>query len=719
VQVLIYPYVCRDKRDEEVDFVPRSVALEKTRNIGIIAHIDAGKTTTTERILYYTGKSHRIGEVHEGAATMDWMVQEQERGITITSAATTCFWRDNQINIIDTPGHVDFTAEVERSLRVLDGVVGLFCAVAGVEPQSETVWRQAEKYHVPRIAFINKMDRAGADFLRAVEMIQARLGARTLIVQLPLGQEDEFRGVIDLVHMRAIVWDDEGLGAAFHQTEIPSDDVEQAETYRQQLIEALADLDDEVMERYLADEPLSPDYLWRVIRRCTISNQLTPVLCGSAFRNKGVQPLLDGIVDYLPSPLDIPPIAAVEPKTDRAVSRLPSDDEPFSALAFKVLSDPYVGQLVFVRVYSGTLMAGSYAYNASRDRRERIGRLVRMHANKREEVEELRAGDIGAVVGLKHTVTGDTLCDAEHSVVLESMTFPDPVIAVAIEPKTKEDNDKLGGALGKMSREDPTFKVSVDAETGQTIIAGMGELHLEILVDRLAREFKVDAGVSRPQVAYRETIRRSSESEGRFVRQSGGRGQYGHVKLRLEPLSRGEGFVFEDAIVGGVIPREYISAVESGIVEAMSQGILTGYPTVDVKATLYDGSYHDVDSSELAFKIAASMAFKEAARKAQPQVLEPVMTVEVVVPEEYMGDVMGDLNARRGRIRGLEERAGAKVVLAHVPLAEMFGYATDLRSRTQGRATFTMQFHVYDEVPTQKQEELLALTSSGKNKVTV
>ncbi len=693
----------------------RSVSLEKTRNIGIIAHIDAGKTTTTERILYYTGKSHRIGEVHDGAATMDWMVQEQERGITITSAATTCFWNDYRINIIDTPGHVDFTAEVERSLRVLDGVVGLFCAVGGVEPQSETVWRQAEKYHVPRIAFINKMDRAGADFSQAVEMMQERLGARTLIVQLPLGREDTFRGVIDLIRMQAIVWDEEGLGAAFHTEAIPAEDLEQAEVHRTQMIEQLADLDEEIMELYLGEEELPSELLTRVVRRATVGNQLTPVFCGSAFRNKGVQPLLDGIIDFLPSPLDIPPVTGVEPKTEKDVSRLVADDEPFSALAFKVLADPYIGQLVFMRVYSGVVEAGSYVHNASRDKRERIGRLVQMHANKRDEIQELRAGDIGAVVGLKSTSTGDTLCDAEHAVILESMTFPDPVIAVAIEPKTKADGDKLGEALGKLSREDPTFKVHIDAETGQTIMAGMGELHLEVLVDRLKREFQVDAYVSRPQVAYRESIRQSSESEGKFVRQSGGRGQYGHVKIRLHPQERGAGFEFENAIVGGVIPREYIPAVENGIQEAMEQGVLAGYPMVDMKVVLHDGSFHEVDSSELAFKIAGSMAFKTAVNKAKPQILEPVMSVEVVVPEEYMGDVIGDLNARRGRIRGFEDRAGAKVVLAHVPLGEMFGYATDLRSRTQGRATFTMQFHVYDEVPTHKQEELLSLHSSKQN----
>jgi elongation factor G len=687
--------------------VSRLVPLEKTRNIGIIAHIDAGKTTTTERILYYTGRSHRMGEVHDGAATMDWMAQEQERGITITSAATTCSWREHRINIIDTPGHVDFTAEVERSLRVLDGAVGLFCAVGGVEPQSETVWRQAEKYHVPRIAFVNKLDRAGADFFRTVEMMRERLRARPLVLQLPLGSETDFRGVVDLLGMRALVYDDnETLGATYQTTDIPTEYLEQAEEYRIRLVEELADLDEEIMEKYLGEELLTPDLLSRVIRRATISNQLTPVFCGASFRNKGVQPLLDGIVAYLPSPLDVPPIAGIDPTTEEATTRLAADDEAFAALAFKVMVDPYVGQLVFVRVYSGILEAGSYGYNSSKKKRERIGRLVKLHANKREEVKEIRAGDIGAVVGLKQTHTGDSLCAESHPIILESMTFPEPVVAVAIEPKTKADNDKLSVSLGKMSQEDPTFRVRIDEETGQTLIAGMGELHLEILVDRLAREFQVTANVSRPQVAYKESIRHVMAGEGRFVRQSGGRGQYGHVKLRLEPLKRGEGFAFENAIVGGAVPREFIPAVEVGVAEAMQQGIVAGYPVVDVKVSLYDGSYHEVDSSELAFKIAASMAFKEAARKAEPVILEPVMHVEVVVPDEYMGDVIGDLNARRGKIRGMEDRAGAKVVVATVPLAEMFGYATDLRSRTQGRATFTMQFAFYDEVPAHKYAEL-------------
>lgn len=687
--------------------MPRSGSLEKTRNIGIIAHIDAGKTTTTERILYYTGRSHRLGEVHEGAATMDWMVQEQERGITITSAATTCFWRDHRINIIDTPGHVDFTAEVERSLRVLDGAVGLFCAVGGVEPQSETVWRQAEKYSVPRIAFVNKLDRAGADFFRVIEMMQSRLGTRPVVLQLPLGIEDSFCGIIDLVRMQAIVYDEDSLGTSFQVVDIPADNLPQAQAYRVRLVEELAESDEEIMEKYLGEEAIDPALFVQAIRRGTIANQFTPVLCGASFRNKGVQQLLDGIVDYLPSPLDVPPIVGPNPSTQEDTTRIASDDEAFAALAFKVMVDPYVGQLVFVRVYSGVLEAGSFVQNSSRRKRERIGRLVRMHANKREEVKEIRAGDIGAVVGLKQTFTGDTLCDEQRPIILESMTFPAPVVSVAIEPKTKSDADKLGISLGKMSQEDPTFRVQVDEETGQTIISGMGELHLEILVDRLAREFQVAANVSRPHVAYKETIRNAVQSEGKFVRQSGGRGQYGHVKLRLEPLERGTGFVFENAIVGGAVPREYISAIETGITEAMQQGILTGHPVVDVKAVLYDGSYHEVDSSELAFKIASSMAFKEAARKADPAILEPIMNVEVVVPNEYMGDVMGDLNGRRGRIRGMEDRAGAKVVLAQVPLAEMFGYATDLRSRTQGRATFTMQFAFYDDVPASKQAELV------------
>ena len=682
--------------------MPRLVSIEKMRNIGIIAHIDAGKTTTTERMLYYTGKSHRIGEVHEGAATMDWMVQEQERGITITSAATTCVWRDHAINIIDTPGHVDFTAEVERSLRVLDGAVGLFCAVGGVQPQSETVWRQAEKYHVPRLAFVNKLDRAGADFFRTVEMMRARLGARPLVVQLPVGNAESFCGVIDLLYMQALLYTEDTPGATFQITDIPAASVAQAHEYHLRLIEELAEYDEDILEKYLGEEPVPAVFLARAIRRATIRSQVTPVLCGAAFRNKGVQPLLDGIVDYLPSPVDVPAITGMAAGAAEPVSRHASDDAPCAALAFKVMVDPYVGQLVFVRVYSGILTAGSSVYNPVRGRRERIGRLVRMHANKREEVQELRAGDIGAVVGLKQTVTGDTLCDEAHQIVLESMTFPEPVLAVAIEPQTKADADKLSVSLHKMAQEDPTFRVYTDEDTGQTIMAGMGELHLEILVDRLAREFHVAAHVARPQVAYKETIRRHAEGEGKFVRQSGGRGQYGHVKLRLAPLPRGDGFAFDNAVVGGVIPKEYMPAIQAGVVEAMQHGSVAGCPVVDVQVSVYDGSYHEVDSSELAFKIAASLAFKEITRKAEPFLLEPLMDVEVVVPEASMGDVLGDLNSRRGKVYGLAEQAGAKVVRAHVPLAEMFGYATALRSRTQGRATFTMQFALYDEVPASK-----------------
>jgi elongation factor G len=689
--------------------MPRTVSLEKIRNIGIIAHIDAGKTTTTERILYYTGRSHRIGEVHDGAATMDWMQQEQERGITITSAATTCTWKEHQINIIDTPGHVDFTAEVERSLRVLDGAVGLFCAVGGVEPQSETVWRQAEKHHVPRLAFVNKLDRAGADFFRTVEMMRQRLGARPLILHVPLGHAEAFQGMIDLIEMQAIVYDDTSLGSTYTRTEIPDSAREQAEVYRQQLLEELADFDEEVMQKYLDEEPIPSQLLVRAIRRATLQNRLTPVFCGAAFRNKGVQLLLDGIVAYLPSPQDMPPVTGQSPAGDHDITRVAADDESLTALAFKIMADPYIGQLVFIRVYAGVLQAGSYVYNASKGKRERLSRLVKMHANKREEVDELRAGDIGAAVGLKQTATGDTLCDEDRAIVLESMTFPEPVISVAIEPKTKADRDKLGEALQKMIHEDPTFHLTLDPETGQTLVAGMGELHLEILVDRLAREFQVDARVSRPQVAYKASIRRHVEQEGKFIRQSGGRGQYGHVKLRLEPLARGEGFVFVDAIVGGVVPREYIAAVQAGIREAMDHGSLGGYPVVDIRVTLYDGSYHEVDSSELAFKIAASMALKEAIKQADPVILEPLMHVEVVMPSEYLGDVLGDLSSRRGKIRRIEERTGTQVVSALVPLAEMFGYATDLRSRTQGRATFSMQFDSYVDVPRHTQDELLAL----------
>lgn len=673
--------------------------LEKTRNIGIMAHIDAGKTTTTERILYYTGVTYKIGEVHEGTAVMDWMVQEQERGITITSAATTCFWKEHRINIIDTPGHVDFTIEVERSLRVLDGAVAVFDAVAGVEPQSETVWRQANKYGVPRIAFMNKMDRVGADFFMSVQSMVDRLGANPVAVQIPIGSEDRFRGPIDLVRMKAIYFDDETLGAKYVEDAIPQDMVPQAKAYREKMLEALADIDDNIMEKFLGGEDIGEGEIKSAIRKGTVEMKITPVLCGSAFKNKGVQLLLDAIVDYLPSPLDVPPVVGVNPLDNSTVMRRPSDAEPFSALAFKVMTDPYVGQLTFIRVYSGVLSAGSYIYNSTKDTKERIGRLLRMHANRREEVKEVSAGDIAAAVGLKNTLTGDTLCDEKFPIVLESIEFPEPVISVAIEPKTKADQEKLSQSLAKLSQEDPSFRVSFDEETGQTIISGMGELHLEIIVDRLLREFKVSANVGKPQVAYKETIRASAKAEGRFVRQSGGRGQYGHVYIEIEPTEAGKGFEFVNRIVGGTIPREYIPAVEKGIKEALDSGVLAGYPVVDVRATLYDGSYHEVDSSEMAFKIAGSMAFKEAAKRAMPVLLEPIMSVEVVTPEEYMGDVMGDLNSRRGKIQSMEKRGNAQVIKATVPLSEMFGYATDLRSKTQGRATYTMQFSHYEDVP--------------------
>ncbi|MCL4476540.1 MAG: elongation factor G [Nitrospirae bacterium] len=673
--------------------------LEKTRNIGIMAHIDAGKTTTTERILYYTGVTYKIGEVHEGTAVMDWMVQEQERGITITSAATTCFWKDHRINIIDTPGHVDFTIEVERSLRVLDGAVAAFDSVAGVEPQSETVWRQANKYGVPRIAFMNKMDRVGADFFMSVKSMVDRLGANPVPIQIPIGAEDKFRGSIDLVRMKGIYFDDETLGAKYVEDSIPDGLMPQAREYREKMLEALADVDERIMEKFLGGEEISEDMIKSAIRKGTIELKLTPVICGSAFKNKGVQLLLDTIVDYLPSPLDIPPVLGVNPADGSEVRRKAEDSEPFAALAFKVMTDPFVGQLTFMRVYSGVLSAGSYIYNSTKDSRERIGRLLLMHANKREEVKEVAAGDIAAAVGLKNTLTGDTLCDEKAPVVLESIEFPDPVISVAIEPKTKADQEKLSQSLAKLAQEDPSFRVTFNEETGQTIISGMGELHLEIIVDRLLREFKVGANVGKPQVAYKETIKTPSKAEGKFVRQSGGRGQYGHVYIQLEPVEAGKGFEFVNKIVGGTIPREYIPAVEKGIKEALDTGILAGYPVVDVKATLYDGSYHEVDSSEMAFKIAGSMAFKDAAKKAKPVLLEPIMSVEVVTPEEYMGDVMGDLNSRRGKIHSMEKRGNAQVIRAEVPLSEMFGYATDLRSKTQGRATYTMQFAHYEDVP--------------------
>jgi elongation factor G len=664
-----------------------------------MAHIDAGKTTTTERILYYTGVTYKIGEVHDGTAVMDWMVQEQERGITITSAATTCFWRDHGINIIDTPGHVDFTIEVERSLRVLDGAVAVFDAVAGVEPQSETVWRQANKYQVPRIAFMNKMDRVGADFFMSVKTMVDRLGANPVPIQLPIGAEEKFRGSVDLVRMRGIYYDDETLGARYVEDAIPDGLMSQAREYREKMIEALSDIDEGIMEKFLGGEDVSEQEIRAALRKGTVDLKLTPVLCGSAFKNKGVQLLLDSIVDYLPSPLDVPPVVGINPQDGSEMVKKVSDAEPFSALAFKVMTDPFVGQLTFIRVYSGVLSAGSYVYNSTKDVKERVGRLLRMHANKREEIKEVAAGDIAAAVGLKSTLTGDTLCDEKNPVILESIEFPEPVISVAIEPKTKADQERLSQSLAKLAQEDPSFRVSFNEETGQTIISGMGELHLEIIVDRLVREFKVGANVGKPQVAYRETIKAASKAEGKFIRQSGGRGQYGHVYINLEPLNPGTGFEFANKIVGGTIPREYIPAVEKGIKEAMDSGVLAGYPVVDVKATLYDGSYHEVDSSEMAFKIAGSMAFKDGVKKAKPVLLEPVMSVEVVTPEEYMGDVMGDLNSRRGKIQSMEKRGNAQIIRAEVPLSEMFGYATDLRSKTQGRATYTMQFSRYEDVP--------------------
>jgi len=678
-----------------------------------MAHIDAGKTTTTERILYYTGVTYKMGEVHEGTAVMDWMPQEQERGITITSAATTCFWRDHRINIIDTPGHVDFTIEVERSLRVLDGAVALFDAVAGVEPQSETVWRQANKYRVPRIAFINKMDRVGADFVMSINSMIERLGANPVAVQIPIGKEDAFRGPVDLINMRAYLFDEETLGAKFVESEIPQELLPMALEYREKMIEALADFDDTIMDKYLSGEEISPEIIKSALRRGTLELRITPVLCGSAFKNKGVQQLLDAIVDYLPSPLDIPPIKGIEPHAGKEVTRKASENEPFSALAFKIMSDPFVGQLTFLRIYSGRLTTGSYVYNSTKDVKERIGRLVKMHANKREDIKEVRAGDIVAAVGLKNTLTGDTLCDEAHPVILESMEFPEPVISVAIEPKTKADQEKLSIALGKLAQEDPSFKVSYDEETGQTIISGMGELHLEIIVDRLLREFKVGANVGKPQVAYRETIRQKAKAEGKYIRQTGGRGQYGHVYIEVEPLEPGKNFEFVNKIVGGVIPKEYIPAIEKGVKEALENGVLAGYPVVDVRVTLYDGSYHEVDSSELAFKIAASMAFKNAVERANPVLLEPIMSIEVVTPEEYMGDVIGDLNARRGKIQTMTRRGSVQVISAQVPLSSMFGYATDLRSKTQGRATYTMQFSHYDEVPRNISEEIVARVRGG------
>jgi len=689
--------------------MPRTVPLDKMRNIGIMAHIDAGKTTTTERILYYTGRTYKLGEVHEGTAVMDWMEQEQERGITITSAATHCEWRDYHINIIDTPGHVDFTAEVERSLRVLDGAVAVFDAVAGVQPQSETVWRQADKYQVPRICFINKMDRAGADFFHSVETIVNRLKCKPVPVQIPVGSEDQFKGVVDLVEMRARIWRDETLGAQYDDVEIPEELRGLAAEYHEKLIEAAAEADEQLFEKFVHGEPIGAEELRLGIRRGTIAKKIFPVLCGSAFKNKGVQNLLDAAVDYLPSPTDIPPVAgmAVE-DPNRIVERKASDSAPFSALVFKIMTDPFVGQLAFLRVYSGTMASGDMVYNVAKRRTERIGRLVRMHSNKREEIQEVFAGDIAAAVGLKTVSTGDTISDDKTPVILESIEFPAPVIQLAIEPKTKADQEKLGTAIGKLVQEDPTLRVATDPETGQTILSGMGELHLEIIVDRMQREFGVGANVGKPQVAYRETIRAAAEAEGRFVRQTGGRGQYGHVKLRVEPLPVVQGFEFVNAIVGGAVPKDYIGAVEKGVAEALEGGVLAGYPMEGVMVTLYDGSYHEVDSSEMAFKIAASMGFKQASERARPVLLEPVMSVEVVVPEEYMGDVIGDLNSRRGRIEGLELRGTSQIIKSMVPLAEMFGYATDLRSRTQGRGSFTMHFGRYEEVPAQISEEIVS-----------
>jgi elongation factor G len=689
----------------------RQYPLERTRNIGIMAHIDAGKTTTTERILFYTGTTHRIGEVDEGNTVMDWMEQERERGITITAAATTCFWKDHRINIIDTPGHVDFTIEVERSLRVLDGAVAVFDSVQGVEPQSETVWRQADKYHVPRIAFMNKMDRMGADFYESVKSMVERLSAVPAVIQLPMGKESEFRGHFDVIERKAIIFDDETKGAKFTVTDIPAEHQKQVEEYRAKLIETVAEHDDQLMELFVAEQPISVEELKAALRRATIALAITPVLCGASFRNKGVQQLIDAVIDYLPAPTDIPPVIGIDANTEAEVELRPDDQGPFAALAFKIATDPFVGQLTFFRVYSGTLSAGSYIYNSTKHSRERIGRLLKMHANKREEVKEVYAGEICAAVGLKGTTTGDTFCNEDKPLLLEVMRFPEPVISMAIEPKTKADQERMGLSLQKLGQEDPSLRLNTDEETGQTIISGMGELHLEIIVDRLLREFKVDANVGKPQVAYRETIQSKAEAEGKYIRQTGGRGQYGHVYLEVEPLEAGKGFEFVNKIVGGAIPKEYIPAVEKGIREALENGVLAGYPMVDFRVTLTDGSYHDVDSSEMAFKIAGSMGFKEAARRATPTLLEPVMSLEVIVPEVYMGDVIGDLNSRRGKIHGMRVRAGAQVITADVPLREMFGYATDLRSKTQGRGTFSMQFSRYEPVPKQIAEEII-----GKNK---
>ena len=696
--------------------MPRTISIERYRNIGISAHIDAGKTTTTERVLFYTGVSHKIGEVHDGAAIMDWMEQEQERGITITSAATTCFWSgmdqqfpQHRINIIDTPGHVDFTIEVERSLRVLDGAVVLFCAVGGVEPQSETVWRQANKYRVPRIAFVNKMDRAGANFLRVVEQIRTRLGARAVPIQLPIGAEDKFEGVVDLVRMKAIYWDDTNLGVTYESREIPDTLRSECEKWRDNLIENSAEATEELTEKYLAGEVLTEEEIKKGIRKRTLNNEIVPIFCGSAFKNKGVQAVLDAVIEYLPSPTEVPPIKGIlDDAQATEAERHSSDDEPFASLAFKIATDPFVGTLTFFRVYSGVLKSGDTVYNPVKSKKERVGRILQMHSNSREEIKEVRAGDIAAAIGLKDVTTGDTLCDINNVITLERMEFPDPVISVAVEPKTKPDQEKMGIALNKLAQEDPSFRVHTDEESGQTIISGMGELHLEIIVDRMKREFKVEANVGKPQVAYRETIRKTvDKAEGRFVRQSGGRGQYGHVLLKLEPQEAGKGYEFVNDIVGGVIPKEYIPAVDKGIQEQMTNGIIAGYPVVDVKVTLFDGSYHDVDSSEMAFKIAGSMGFREGAIKARPVLLEPVMKVEIVTPEEYLGSVNGDLNRRRGMLQGTEDSPAGKIIRAEVPLSEMFGYATDLRSSTQGRATYTMEFARYSEVPANIAEGLV------------
>ena len=694
----------------------KKISIDKVRNIGIMAHIDAGKTTTTERILYYTGKLHRLGEVHDGAATMDWMEQEKERGITITSAATTCYWNDYQINIIDTPGHVDFTVEVERSLRILDGAVALFCAVGGVEPQSETVWRQADKYGVPRIAFINKMDRVGADFVSAVNMMRERLSANAIPINLPIGEGDLFSGVIDLISFRARMYHEESFGATFDEIDIPKDLLEMANKYRTEMLEAVSDVDDTLLEKYLDGKEISPDEIVSVLRKATIELKIIPVLCGSAFKNKGVQKLLDSIISFLPSPIDSDEFEAHHIGMNDVVKRKVDENEKFTALAFKIMNDAYVGKLCFFRVYSGTLKAGSYIYNAVSGKKERVSRLLQMHANDREEIDEVKAGDIAAVVGLKYTKTGDTLCSLDDPIILEKIVFPEPVIQIAIEPKTKADQDKLSESLTKLSDEDPTFKIKVDEETGQTLISGMGELHLEILVDRMKREFKVEANIGKPQVAYRETITKEVSAEGKFVKQSGGRGKYGHVLVEFAPNEPGKGFEFTNAIVGGKVPKEYIPSVSAGILEATRNGIIAGYPVVDIKAKLYDGSFHDVDSDELSFKVAGSMAFKAGAKKASPILLEPVMSVEVVTPEEYLGDVMGDLNSRRGKIEGFSARKDAQVIKAHVPLAEMFGYATVLRSMTQGRAIYTMQFEYYLEVPKSIAEEISEKSLGVKSK---